>query len=64
MSAPDPRQRVQHKYVVVHGVTPDGARTLLGPDRMADMGTYLRNVAGLTPVYTDDIFTVYRNEEI
>ncbi|TET18119.1 MAG: hypothetical protein E3J81_00750 [Dehalococcoidia bacterium] len=58
-------QRYRIKYVIMHRLTPHGwllsgisEQTLMAND------SYLRDVVGLTPVYTNPTLTIYRNPQI
>jgi hypothetical protein len=55
----------QIKYVVLHKLDPRGQGiSFIGEAELTKMDSYLREVAGLTPVYSDKTLTVYRNPKI
>jgi hypothetical protein len=53
------------KYVVLHKLDPRGQGIWwIGESELTAMDAYLRDVVGLTPIYSDSTLTVYRNPEV
>ncbi len=53
------------KYVILHKLTPYGeGLAYVGEAELTLMDGYLRDVVGATPIYSDPILTVYRNQDL
>ena len=53
------------RYVVMHKRDPRGQGIFwIGETELTAMDAYLRDVVGLTPIYSDFSLTVYRNPEV
>ena len=52
------------KYVVLHRRDPNGAGIGVPEENLQAVDAYLLDVMGLTPVFSDSVLTVYRNQEI